>query len=50
MVEEARIQNRTETDLREGKWVVQFNDVVDLRYYSIGDRWMKHDCGALIEW
>jgi hypothetical protein len=30
MVEEARIQNRTETDLGERKRVVQFNDVVDL--------------------
>jgi hypothetical protein len=30
MVEEARKQNRTETDLRERKRVVQFNDVVDL--------------------
>jgi hypothetical protein len=39
MVEEARIQNRTEAELRERKRVFQFNSVVDLlRYYSIGDK------------
>jgi hypothetical protein len=38
MVEEARIQNRTETELRERKRVFQFNsDVGLLRYYSIGN-------------
>jgi len=39
IVEEARIQNRTETELRARKRVFQFNNVVDLlRYYSIGNR------------